>query len=250
MTYRSELQLPFDPHPCPSLPHDALARDEAPPSPRPSLPLVLVVDADLRWRRRVARALHSHAIVRTAGTIDAAREHLREAPISGIVLELALAEGSALPLLEELGGSIPALVLSATASVLDASRVSALGAVFASKLEPGPSRLAKLERLAISASRRSDARALLTERLCTAAPLTAAERETLRTFVRIGQRGCLAAELGIAETSVRSRVRTLCRKLGIVRLADVYRLLFDHALAPATPAAARLLDERVRSGRA
>jgi DNA-binding NarL/FixJ family response regulator len=198
-----------------------------------SLPIVLVLDDNLRWRRRVARALHSLAIVRTASTVEAARELLREAPITGIVLELDLAEGAALPLLEELAGSIPALVLSNTVSVLDAGRVSALGATFASKLEPRVSRHAKLERLAISATRKSDTRVVLTERLCTAALLTAAERETLRTFVRVGQRDCLARELGIAETSVRSRVRAVCRKLGIVRLADVYRLLFDQALAPA-----------------
>jgi ActR/RegA family two-component response regulator/DNA-binding CsgD family transcriptional regulator len=205
--------------------------EQRPSRVRSMPPVVLVVDDDLRWRRRVARALHKRAIVRTAGTVDAALEVLRDAPISGVVLELVLADGSAWQLLEEICGRRPTLVLSATPSVVDAGRASALGALFASKLEPAGSLQAKLERLAISAARHGDTRTMLVERLCTAVPLTPAERETLRVYLASGQRGNLSAELGIAETSVRSRVRALCRKLGVERLAEVYRLLFEQAAA-------------------
>lgn len=194
-------------------------------------PVVLVVDDDLRWRRRVARALHKRAIVRTAGTVDVALQLLRDAPIMGVVLELVLGEGPTWALLEEIRGRRPALVLSATGSVVDAARASALGAMFASKLEPPGALGAKLERLAISAARHGDTRTMLVERLCTAAPLTPAERETLRVYLQSGSRASLAAELGIAETSVRSRVRAVCRKLGVERLCEVYRLLFEQAAA-------------------
>ena len=57
--------------------------------------------------------------------------------------------------------------------------------------------------------------------------LTRAEREALELFLRTGNRSGLAAELGIAETSVKSRVRSLCRKLGISHLAEIYRVVFE-----------------------
>jgi DNA-binding NarL/FixJ family response regulator len=195
------------------------------------VPVILVLDDDVRWRRRVARVLHARAIIRTADTVETARRVLCQAPISAVVVELELDKGSSLPLLEELRGRLPALALSATTNILDVSRASTLGATFASKLEPQPGLLAKLERLAISAACQRQARLGLIERLCASVPLTHAERETLRAYLETGRRDALAGELGIAETSVRSRVRTLCRKLDVEHLADVYRLLFEHATA-------------------
>jgi DNA-binding NarL/FixJ family response regulator len=174
--------------------------------------------------------LRQRAFIRTASSLEAARRSLHELPISGLVLELAVGGDSTLPLVEELRGRRPMLALSATNDVLDASRVAALGATFASKREP-PARLrAKLESLAIAAQSHGQTRAAAIERLCASAPFTPAERQTLRVYLTLGRRAALASALGIAETSVRSRVRALCQKLDIDRLCDVYRLLFDLAV--------------------
>lgn len=201
-----------------------------PASRAPFWPVVLLVDSDVAWRRRVARALRCRAIIRAAGTVESARRSLAEAPIHGVVLELTVAGDSTLPLVEELRGRQPTLALTASTDVLDASRLSALGAGFASKLEPRRSLHAKLERLAICARVQGQARTAVIERLCASAPLTPAERETLRVYLSVGKRGELSRALRIAETSVRSRVRAVCHKLGIEHLSDVYRLLFELAV--------------------
>jgi hypothetical protein len=70
----------------------------------------------------------------------------------------------------------------------------------------------------------------LIDDVCKSAQLTRAEREVVLAFVLTNDRSALRGRLGIAETSVRSRVRGACRKLGIAHLHDVYRLLFERLI--------------------
>ena len=64
MTYRTDSTSSRDPL------LDPTTTPEPASATRPrSLPIVLILDDNLRWRRRVARALHSRAIVRTASTV-------------------------------------------------------------------------------------------------------------------------------------------------------------------------------------
>lgn len=197
------------------------------------LPIVLIIDSDLESRRQSARTLRPHAITRPAPTAAAARDAVAGMPIAGVVLDLALADGGGMRLLEELRAQhpkLPVLVLSGTDDVTEASRVSALRAAFASKREPLAHIGVRLAELAEAAATYRHTRDALVLGLALRHSLTAAERETLVHFVRRGQRDGLADQLRIAETSLRSRVRGLCRKLDIPRLEAVYRLLFDEAL--------------------
>jgi DNA-binding NarL/FixJ family response regulator len=193
-------------------------------------PVVLVVDHDPFWRRLVARKLSPGAIVRPAPTLADAEAMLRSAPVAGVVLELDLPDGSALPLLRQIRLAtkpLPVLVLSESSSVLAASTASALGADFASKHEPMNAVAPRIEQLVSRLTKDRDHISELVAEMAVRGSLTRAEREALEVFLRTGNRACLAGELGIAETSVKSRVRSLCRKLGLSHLAEIYRVLFE-----------------------
>ncbi len=197
------------------------------------LPVILIVDGDLESRRRTARVLSPHAITRPAPTVAAAREALAFLPVAGVVLDPNAADGDGLVFLEELRGRhgmLPVLVLSGTQDVTEASRVSALKAEFVSKFEAVSAVEARLGELAAAALGYRESRDALVLGLANRFRLTGAERETLVHYVRRGERAGLAEHLRIAETSLRSRVRGLCRKLDIPRLEAVYRLLFEEAV--------------------
>ncbi len=197
------------------------------------LPVILIVDSDLEARRRSAQTLRPHAITRPAPDVAAARNALHNAPIAGVVLDLALRDGQGMVLLEELRSKhpkLPVLVLSGTSDVTQASRASALKAAFASKHEPFERIGVRLTELATAASAYKHTRDVLVLGLADRHRLTGAERETLISYVRRGERQGLAEQLRIAETSLRSRVRGVCRKLEIPRMEAVYRLLFEEAL--------------------
>ena len=197
------------------------------------LPVVLIVDSDLESRRRTAQTLRPHAITRPAPNLATARDALASTPIAGVVLDLKLPDGQGVQFLEELRAKhakLPILVLSGTDDVTEASRVSALKAAFASKREDLGSIEARLTELAAAAAAYRHTRDVLVLGLADRHRLSGAERETLISFVRRGKRCGLAEQLAIAETSLRSRVRGLCRKLEIPRLESVYRLLFEESL--------------------
>ena len=193
-------------------------------------PVVLDVDADPFWRRLVARKLSPGAIVRPAAPLADAERMLDQAPVAGAVLELDLPDGSALPLLRRLRLAtkpLPVLVLSASGSVLHASAASALGADFASKHEPVSALAPRITQLVTRLTKDRDHVSELVAEMAVRGSLTRAEREALEVFLRTGNRSCLAGELGIAETSVKSRVRSVCRKLGLANLAEIYRVIFE-----------------------
>ena len=197
------------------------------------LPVVLIIDADLTCRRQTAQALRPYAITRPAADAATARDALACTPIAGVVLDPALQGGQGMRLLEELRAKytkLPVLVLSGTDDVTEASRVSALKAAFASKREKRAHLDIRLAELARGAAAYRHTRDVLVLDLAERHRLTGAERETLVSFVRRGCRAGLAEQLRIAETSLRSRVRGVCRKLDIARMESVYRLLFEEAL--------------------
>jgi DNA-binding NarL/FixJ family response regulator len=212
---RSNLLNPLTPAPT--------ARDAA-------LPVVLVLDDDPFWRRLMARKLSPGAIVRPAASLAAAEGVLENVPVDGIILELALRQGSALSLLRRVRLSprpLPALVVSASECVLAASAVSALGAFYASKREPRNQLAPRIDQLLARSSRADDPLGKQVAELAVQGKLTRAEGEALAVYLRTGNRATLGRELGIAETSVKSRVRAVCRKLGLAHLHEVYRLLFE-----------------------
>jgi DNA-binding NarL/FixJ family response regulator len=195
--------------------------------------VVLIIDDQTVARRAMARTLRPYAIVRPAGCLFEGRNALDCEPVSGLIVDLKLPDGSGLELVEELGrrGSrLPTLVISATQSVLEVSHASRWGAAFVSKDEEPDEIVRRIVALAYEARRYGQLRETLAGRLATEYALTPAESETLALFARHGQRDRLSAELDIAETSVRSRVRGICRKLGIKHLETVFRLLFEASL--------------------
>ena len=192
-----------------------------------ALPVVLVLDGDPFWRRLVARKLSPGAVVRPASTVEEADRILALAPLAAAVVELDRPYGEdSLRRIRLAPRPLPTLVVSASDSVLCASAANALGAEFASKHEPMSALSPRIERLVTVVSRAADPLDELVAELAVRGGLTRAEREALEVFLRTGNRACLAAELGIAETSVKSRVRAVCRKLGLSHLAEVYRTLF------------------------
>jgi DNA-binding response OmpR family regulator len=200
-----------------------------------SLPVVLLVEGDVSARRQLARALRPKAVVRVAASPGEARAQLESSPISGVILELPeAAPDAALGFLQSLraqGSRLPLLVVSDTRDVLHASRVSGLGAWFASKAEGAALVTRRALELAEAARVYRVAREGIARRLATRHALTAAETETLIGFLEGGNRDGLADGLGIAESSLKSRVRGVCRKLRIPRIEVVYRLLFEASLA-------------------
>jgi two-component system NarL family response regulator/two-component system response regulator DevR len=196
-------------------------------------PVILVVDSDILARRRAARLLSVCAIVRPAGSLAAARASIREVRPAAMVVDPRLPDGDGLDLVEEArvdNPGMPVLVVTALATARDASRACTAGASFLGKDESRTVIEARLLELAHSAQSRQNLREGLAWQLATRHRLTPAETETVLVFVRVGSREALAPELGIAETSVRSRVRGACRKLGIPRLDAIYGLLFERAI--------------------
>ncbi|MEM9695008.1 MAG: hypothetical protein AAGA56_20875, partial [Myxococcota bacterium] len=197
-------------------------------------PVVLVVDDDLFSRRRIARMLAPDAIARPVGSLEDARRAWMQTPASALIVELNLCANTIL-WLEELRSkddAPPVLATSDTATLDQVSRASAAGIPFVAKSASDGLVERRLKTLVTEAHRCRNARRLLAERLATRGRLTPAEVEAMVLFLENnGQRSVLAAKLGIAETSVRSRVRGVCRKLGIPHLHEVYRLLLDDALA-------------------
>ena len=172
-----------------------------------------------------------------APAVVASVREAREALASqwgGIVLDVTLPDGDGLALAREIreaNPQLPLMVLTGSIDVRVASRASELGASFASKLddiERLRARLALLVEEARERTARVDAIVLVRARRHR---LTRAETELLGEFVAGRSRDALAQVLGIAETSVRSRVRGVCRKLGIAHLESVHRLVVAELLA-------------------
>lgn len=200
----------------------------------PATPVLLIVDPDASARRRVARCVAGRAIARTAADLEAARRLLREHPLGAVVTEVDLGRASGLVLLDELASQTPrrpALVVSGTEDVLCIRRACLLGASFVSKREPEAVVRRCVGELIDKATQRPRAAESVVDRVCRRAGLTRAEREAVLAFVLTNDRAALGERLGIAETSVRSRVRGACRKLAIAHLHEVFRILFDQALA-------------------
>ena len=55
--------------------------------------------------------------------------------------------------------------------------------------------------------------------------LTATESEVLESFVAGCERAELGPELGVTENTIRSHVRSICRKMGLPHLEHVHRAL-------------------------
>lgn len=206
------------------------------PAPPPArLPLVLVLDDDVLTRRRVARIVSPDAIARPVGTLHDAQRAMAGSRMAAVVASLDLDDGATLSWLESLRarGRAPAvLALSTAIDIAAASRASAAGIDLACKFGDEAGLQARIREIVRRARRDEDVRASWLEGLALRARLTPAEEEVLRLYVELGgQRGDLADHLGIAETSVRSRVRGVCRKLDIPHLHEVYRLLLDQAVS-------------------
>ena len=197
-----------------------------------SKPIVLVADNQDLTRRQAARLLSAHAFVRTACKLEDAERALEEVRPSALVVEIEMADG-VLGLIERARRgaiAIPVLVVSSTQNLVLVSRATRVGAAFISKQAGSDTLEACLQELVRQASKREAGRSDLVARVCGRASLTPAEREALCLFAVLGERRMLAAELGIAETSVRSRIRGICRKLGIDRLHQVFQLMLEEAM--------------------
>ncbi|MEZ4444044.1 MAG: hypothetical protein R3B72_33540 [Polyangiaceae bacterium] len=196
-------------------------------------PVVVVLDDDPVARRRLARLTSAHAITRPVASIGDALQALGRIAGALLVTELRLEREDPLRWLGRLADDAPpTLAVSATTDLTLVSQASGLGIPFVSKDEADDVLGARIAKLIDGERRQRLGRCALAERLTESCGLTAAESDVVQVFVATGgSRQALAVELGIAETSVRSRVRGACRKLGIDHLHEVYRLLLE-ALLP------------------
>jgi len=188
----------------------------------PSLPIVLIAHRDLRVRRRAARTMSPVAIVRPAPHALVVEDVLRQYRVAGVVLELEMPGVDLDALLDH-----NLVVIAAQADARTASRLSGRGVELVAADE-SPAELARrLRGFGGRLRQRVDQRQASAIDLAQQYRLTPAETELLVRFVGGTARGELADRLGIAETSVRSRVRGVCRKLGVPHLEHCYRLLFE-----------------------
>jgi len=188
----------------------------------PSLPIVLIAHRDLAVRRRAARTISPMAIVRPAPHVIAVEDVLRQHHVAGIVFELGMPGVDLDALLET-----KLLVIASKTDARTASQLSSRGADLVAADE-SPGELARrLRRFGTRLRHHADQRQALALQLAQRHRLTPAETELLARFVGGVSRSELAGVLGIAETSVRSRVRGVCRKLDVPHLEHAYRLLFE-----------------------
>lgn len=187
-----------------------------------SLPIVLIAHRDLSVRRRAARTISPMAIVRPAPHALVVEDVLRQHRVAGVVLELEMPGVDLDALLDQKLLVIAARADARTASRLSGRRVDLVAA------DESPSEFARrLRGFGGRLRQRLDHRQAAAYTLAQQHRLTPAETELLMRFVSGAARGELAELLGIAETSVRSRVRGVCRKLGVPHLEHCYRLLFE-----------------------
>jgi FixJ family two-component response regulator len=196
-------------------------------------PTVHLVDDDAAVRRALARVLAAAGHV--CRTWESAEDFLAAPllPSDGcVVVDLALPGASGLDLQTRLGERnpcFPVIFLTGRGDIGTSVRAMKGGAVdFLTKpVEPAALLVAVDAALARGRDRQAD-RAAEAEFAARCARLTPREREVLEMVVQGRLNKQIAADLGIAEKTIKVHRARMMQKLGVRTIADLVRLVLGH----------------------
>ena len=198
-------------------------------------PVVFVVDDDDSFRRALARLLRVEGYA--AELFGSARAYLERAPYDGpgcLVVDLAMPGIDGLELQARLARdaeALPLVFVSGHADVASSVHAMKMGAVdFLTKPVDAEALLSAIQTALSRQAIRRDVRARF-------ARLSGREREVMRLVVQGLLNKQIAAQLGIAEKTVKVHRARVMEKTGSASLADLVRLATEEA--EDTPSGAR-----------
>jgi DNA-binding NarL/FixJ family response regulator len=194
----------------------------------------LIVEDDRALAGALKRVFLQYGPTTLATSVAEGRAALtRSEPLAGIVIDVGLPDGSGLDLLGEVRAErphLPALVLTSSNAPASINQSYALRASYLCK--PGTTQdlvdfiLRALTAQATPAQRIE----LVIEEITRERRLVPTEVRLLVATCRGVQRASLAAELGVVENTLKTRIKTLLRKCEASNLTDLTHLVLRRAL--------------------
>jgi len=185
--------------------------------------VVLVVDDEHGIVRHVERRLRSVLRVRSASSVAAAMDVLRERnELCGAIVDVGLPDGSGLDIagvIREQSSHVPVMILTGNHDPAVINRAHALGVSYVAK----PDYVENLSRFIREVLVHPQVRqplAQASEVFVKQYALSAREAQILGLATNGVPRGRLAGVLGVSENTVKSQVRSLLDKCGESTLAD------------------------------
>lgn len=187
----------------------------------------LIVDSDAGWRQKLVDAFSGYGGASGAADTKTALSAIRASPgWVALVLDAVLADGSGFELLaqvQELGLSLPALVLTSQYDRESVNRADSLRAEFLCK-PPAEESLTSFARRAVAYHwTRSRRLATIVDAIALERHLTYRESELVAAALAGMPRRLIAEELGVTENTIKVQVRLLltkCRMSSLDELAD------------------------------
>jgi DNA-binding NarL/FixJ family response regulator len=196
-------------------------------------PHLLIADDDeglARMLKRFYARRHRRPITLAHSVADALALIESDTPWGGAVFDFHFPDGDGLALLEAFcrRSTAPTMMLTASNDLSIINRVTAFDTLYAVKpptddvLEMFASKLAEAEKTSSAVERAVAA-------LSSENGLTEAELRLLTAITDGVQRDDLPARLGVADSTIKTQIRSLAHKLGGHTLADVLRAVIDRA---------------------
>ncbi len=199
-----------------------------------ALPSCLLVEDDAQVARAIRRVAKSYVQPEVASSVAEALSWLSGGrSFDGLITDIGLPDGSGLSVLERfraMSPKAPALVVTGLLEPALLNRVHVLGGRFACKPDVfGPVRNFCTLLLSGTGGRHQPLETPHLKKFATAHKLSRHEADLLRLSLRGVPRSHLTDELGVAESTVKSRVRAILRKTGFDRMSDVAWALRNRA---------------------
>lgn len=197
----------------------------------------LVVEDNPPLARSLSRFLGRFAPVHVTHTLAEARVAIKELDsIAGLVLDVKLPDGSGLDFLEEirlLGLEAPALILTGLNDPSIPRRAQLHRALFLPK-PPGPENLTSFVEWARRTLRQPERQLEeAVDRVSESFGLSRRERQVVLLAAQGLDRYEIGSQLGVEASTLKTLVRRLLRKVGVVNLqdlvSDIHRNLFREA---------------------
>jgi DNA-binding NarL/FixJ family response regulator len=185
---------------------------------------IVIIEPDADYAGDIGRRLGRRCRLEVAGTLEEGRELLgRVGPVTAVVSELVLPDGSGLDVLERAAVVHPgAMLIVCTRHLLRESlaRANAIGAVYLLK-EGGPAML--VERLKARSIGVGDALGRALELASVQHALTPRERDILSLAAADVPRGKIAERLQISDNTLKVHVKSLLHKTRALSLDELAR---------------------------